>query len=256
MRAQRTTHPTLAAALLLAVLLAAVGSASGQSVEVYEMDVLLAPVRLDGEYPVAILTEAGSTGGSLAVHTDADGKVHGQLTLSGVTLDVTGKVSHRPTWSSVKLKARTESGKIKLKGALVGDSFEGSSKGKGDLPVALGPGTFSLDVSAAGPTSVLVGVTVTRAETGKLKGDGSVHLGAEALTVRAKGKRTTSFKLKAKGDGFSFSGKRAPRSTGRPRATVPRPPGMTSRSGSSSRRAAARTPRPTSGWSGTSPWSP
>jgi uncharacterized protein (DUF1800 family) len=197
-------------AVLLTVLLGLAGPAVGQSVEHYEMDVLLAPVRLDGEFPLAIRTDTGSTGATLTVVTDVKGKLTGSLELPGVTLDVTGKVKAGPTGTTVKIKAQSLAGKLKLKGELSGDEFAGTSKGKGDLPSVLGSGTFALDCASAGSTSVLIGVTVTRSESGKLKGDGSLHLGETELAVGASGKRTTSFKLKARTSGFSFSGKGLP----------------------------------------------
>jgi len=206
MRGGKSHRPPFGRAVLiaLALLLAVAGSGRAQDAAFYEFEVTLAPSCLDGTFPVTVDTAEGSVAGAATLTTDAKGRLLGTLSLGGSEFAVTGKVKFRDTVSKLTLAAKSGKDRIDFKGELSGGAFAGTTKGKGS--VVGGKGTFSLDVSGAGPSVASFAVSVATSPKGKLSGTGTVTVSGDPLPVKVRGKDGKKFRIKLKGKGFSFDG--------------------------------------------------
>ncbi|MHC4924636.1 MAG: hypothetical protein ACYTG4_11260 [Planctomycetota bacterium] len=139
----------LALAGLLGVLAAATPVAQAQDEDIFSFELPMAPVCLEGDFPLTLTGVAGDLEGTVTLSTDVKGKLSGVLDLDGEVLLVTGKVKYRGEKATVKLAASNEESKVTLKGALGANGFAGKAKGKGDTA---GKFTFVLDTSESGET--------------------------------------------------------------------------------------------------------
>ncbi len=107
--------------------------------QIFEFEIELAPVCLDGSFPISIETEDAALGGTLDVTTDAKGAVTGTLLLVGIEYEVRGKVQYRVKGHKLKLLAVRGKDKIKIAAKLGieedDDEFLGSAKGIGKTSV-------------------------------------------------------------------------------------------------------------------------
>lgn len=178
--------------------------------DVYRFELELAPVCLDGAFPLSIQTDAGDVQGDAQLTTDAAGKLSGQIDLDGVTFELKGKVRYRPNGHKVQLTGKSATkDRIALKGNLDADEFVGTAKGKGT--VAQGKNPFSLDVSGAAPQMALFVMTL---EPGKKSfgGHATVEVCGGPIDLGVKGKmgKKLTLQLKQRGRrGFRWTGKGA-----------------------------------------------
>jgi len=195
------------AAAGLAGLLALVSPAPAGAQEVpepntvYEFDTVLAPVCVDGAFPLSILTVGGPIGGTLQATTDDRGRVSGTVTLAGEDFQVSGWVRFRDGDDSVHLVAKGPSNRFTFSGTLEAVGFSGSVRGKG--PMAPGLNTFILDLGAADATVASATIVIppgaasgagtldvcgpTLPLTGRLRVGGTLHLSLHAGGFRWKG---------------------------------------------------------------------
>ncbi len=200
--AGRTLRLLLLTSASLAAFAGAGWAAEGDETA-YSFDVELAPVCLEGTFPLSIAETAGATQGLLTVETDVRGKLTGSLEIGGKTFAVTGSVQFGTKRSTVVLVARSGKDRLDLKGALGGNAFSGTSTGKGS--VAKGKHPFSLDVSSATPEMARVDVLLTEGKKGKVSGAGTVLSCGESVGLKAAGK-TTKFTVSS-GKVFRFTAK-------------------------------------------------
>lgn len=194
-------------ALLALALALPAGTAAGAPEEpniVYEFESVLAPVCLDGSYPLRLELEGGYLDGTLEVTTDVRGRLSGTYLAGPDTLAVSGKVRHRDTGSTLRMTASGEAGRVTFKGDLVPGMSTGTTSGRGVL--APGKNTFALDLTAAGPTTADVAVVFAPSAAPKIAGSGSVQVCGDPFGVSAKRVTAKSFRLSLKGDGFRWNG--------------------------------------------------
>jgi uncharacterized protein (DUF1800 family) len=204
------------AAFASAVLLLATAAASGQEAPpntVYEYETSLAPVCVDGSFPLTIEVPGAHVEGTLVATTDAKGKVVGTFTADGRILQVTGRVKFRSGVNDISLVMKDFSARVSLRGSYENfgagvQVFSGTTRGKGD--VAPGPCTFTLDVSSAPPTVARVEVVLPPHATGRLAGAGTVQVCGPALQVTAVRTMGKALRLTVKGGGFVWTGSGPP----------------------------------------------
>ncbi len=194
-----------AAAFAPGVVLAADGPAPAPGV--YLIDATIAPVVLDGTYPIAVHTAAGDVEGSIALATDVKGALAGALTIGGRTFDVKGKASSTTKGFRVSMTAKDGSSQIAFAGSFVGPNIDGTSKGKG--AVAAGKNTFTIDASGARPQVASIVATLTPGTRGALVGTAMVTVDGAPMPLKVSGKPGKSFKLTFSAKGFKFTGKGA-----------------------------------------------
>jgi len=180
---------------------------------VYEYEAGLAPVCVDGSFPLRIEVPGDEIDGTLVATTDARGKVTGTWDVGGRVFEVKGKANYRPGVNDLKLLLKDASAKISLRGSLEpfgqsGQVFAGTTSGKGDL--APGKHTFTLDVSAAAPTVARVEVVLPPDSGGRLAGAGTVSVCGPAVPVSAKRVVGKTLRLTVKGGGFLWKGSGPP----------------------------------------------
>lgn len=203
-RVRPDSRPVRAIILTSALFLAPVALAQeAEPPEIYRFQVELAPVCLDGAFPLAL--NGGTTTGNATLVTDTKGKLTGQVTLDGLPYALTGSVKATKKGLSLSLTGRNDKkNRVTLKGVLEGSKFTGSSTGKG--AVAAGKGTFELDVSTAGPQIATVVAQVTQGRGSSLKGTASVQVCGPAVEGKASGSRNRKGHLSVKISGFKFTG--------------------------------------------------
>jgi uncharacterized protein (DUF1800 family) len=174
---------------------------------VYVFDVTIAPVCLDGSFPVSVATAGGPLDGMLDVTTNVHGALAGTLTLGGVTFDVAGHATSTAKAFRLSLTARRGRDRITFSGTLAGTTFAGTSRGRG--AVAAGRNAFTLDASSAPPRVASVVATIVAAPHGRVTGTGAVDVCGTSLSLTAAGTPGRSYKLTFKGKGFRLTGRGA-----------------------------------------------
>jgi uncharacterized protein (DUF1800 family) len=201
----------LAAVATLVAAVAPAAPAAGPDPEpkvVYEMDVLVAPVCLDGAYPMNLeLVDGTAAEGVLDVTTSPKGKIAGTWTTNGLALEASGTVRFEIGVGKIKLLLRGPGEKIKLSGDLYPVGFAGVTKGKGFL--APGDNTFTLYTATASPGMMHVEAVL---EPGSARITGSAWAALAGDPVPLKAVRTTgaNLKLSLKGGGVSWTGSGPP----------------------------------------------
>ena len=118
---------------ILSVILAGIAPAvQAENGEGYVFDVTIAPICLDGTYPVTISTSSGDIAADLTLTTDARGKLSGTLTADSTAYAAKGKIKIKTSGTTFKVTAKvSKKESVTLKGSLTADSIRGSAKGKG-----------------------------------------------------------------------------------------------------------------------------
>jgi len=173
----------------------------------YAFEVWLAPVCLDGTFPLSIETEDGPVTGDATLTTDVAGKVTGTVKLLGVDYEITGKAKYRNSGHSVKLKLKNGRTRINAKLTYVLGSFSGTAVGNKGLTKGKNPAT--LDASGADPQVARIEATLAPFKGKKYFGDGTLRVCGPELPITAKAVHGKKFKLSLKGSKFRWSGKAA-----------------------------------------------
>jgi hypothetical protein len=181
----RTSAKTAAAAVLLVVGgIGGVREARADSNGVWSFDVELAPVCLDGTFPLEIRLPGGETfSGPLKIDTDVRGRLTGTFLVNGIAFPVTGTVkrvaaSKKTTAGlQIKLTAKPSDGgpdRIVFTGLLEEGAgvLNGTAVGKGVF--ATGSNPFVLDLSAAARETVRIEYQWRQDSKGRIKGAGHV----------------------------------------------------------------------------------
>jgi hypothetical protein len=196
---------------VLAVLAAAAASPAAEPGDPvsYEFEVVLAPVCLEGSFPVTVTTADGDVAGTLDVETDVRGALTGTMVLGGKPFDVVGTVRHdAKKGGSIEVVATYGKDRVTLSGKLAGVAYSGTSRGKGS--VAPGKGTFLLNVASATSETATIAVRLEPRGRSGLAGTGVVTSCGDRLEVKASGKSGASTKLDVRlGRKFRFSAKGA-----------------------------------------------
>ena len=174
--------------------------------EAFVFEVLLAPICLDGSFPIRVTTEAGPLDGTLQVATDVKGRLSGELSLPGSTLAVKGEVKYGSGGHSVQMTASAgKKDRLTLRGDYVAGDFEGTAKAKG--AAAPGATSFSIDLAGARPTLAALSAVVSTAKKGKLGGTGTVTACGGPVPLKVSGRDGKSYSVTFKGKGFRFKGR-------------------------------------------------
>ena len=195
----------LSLAALCALEPSAVADTAPPGAGVYVFDVTVAPVRLDGTFPLTIQTAGGDISGPLVVSTDVRGRLSGTLAAGGSTFTVTGAATYSAKGYRLSMTAKTGKESISFDGTLAAAAFTGRAKGKG--LIAPGKNTFTLDVSLAGPRTASLVAVLEAGRHGKLSGTGTGDVGGVPLTLKARGSSAKSFSVTLSAKGFRFTGK-------------------------------------------------
>ena len=165
--------------------------------EGWVFDVEVAPLVLDGTYPVSVQSTSGPLVGEAALTTDTRGKIVGTLTLDGAEYAVKGKIKFKGATTSLKLTAKLgRKDSVTLKGSLSSGSFTGDAKGKGALK---GTTTFALDAtSATGAVASITSVVYDKPRK-RIKGSGTALVGGVEYPIKVAGRSGASFKIKFRG---------------------------------------------------------
>ena len=146
------------AGLVLGLLLAAAAPVRGHEGEthlVYEYETALAPVCIDGTFPLDLLVQGAWIRGTLAGTTDAKGRVAGTWTVTATNrvLEATGKVKFLTGVADVELTLRDAGTRVRLKGAGGSHRVVSISPGsrRGRATSRPGPATSSSRPTAPGP---------------------------------------------------------------------------------------------------------
>ncbi len=190
-------------ATMSAFFVAAGLSAAGQTTNTYQCAVPLAPFCLNDSFPVSVTSPAGTVEGTLTTTVDGKGALHGELSIGGHTLAITGKVKFKGDTAQVRLVAADNSERLTLRGGRQGSSIVGTTKGTGN--VAPGTGTFTLDLSSASPLVADVNVSLVQGTNGKMSGGGVASICGNEVPVLASGSGGAILKLKLKGTSFAWS---------------------------------------------------
>lgn len=174
---------------------------------VYLIDATIAPIVLEGTFPVVVHAAGGDSEGSLTVTTDLKGAIAGTLTIGGRTFAVKGRSSSTSKGFRVSLTAKDGPSQIAFAGSYLGPNIDGTTKGKG--AVAAGRGTFTIDASAARPRIASIVATLTAGPKGGLVGTAMVKADSDPIPLKVSGKPGKVFKLTFSAKGFKFTGKGA-----------------------------------------------
>lgn len=170
----------------------------------YAVDVELAPVCLEGAFPIVFTGTPGDVAGTLSVETDVAGRLTGTLAVGGADFDVSGTIVQSPAkGGSIEVVARSGKDRITFGGRLDGTTFTGRSRGKG--AVAPGKGTFVLDVAGADAQVATVEFVVSAGRRNRLEGRARAFACGDAVTLRVGGSGGTPLKVDLRGPrGFRF----------------------------------------------------
>ncbi len=171
----------------------------------YAFEVELAPVCLDGTYPLSIETADGPLAGTLTVTTDVRGRLAGSLDLGGRTFAVSGDARARRSGHSIELLARDGRDRISFAGEHSGTTFNGTARGRG--AVAEGRNPFTLDVSNASPQRASLEVRLTEGRRGSLEATGTVLVCGESMDVHGRGSARRDVRLSLRGTSFRWTGR-------------------------------------------------
>jgi len=171
----------------------------------YEFDAPLAPVCIDGTFPLTIDLPSIDVEGTLQATTNAKGRVTGTFSAGVAVFTATGKVKYRTDEdSTLKLTLKAAGQRITCQGILAGTDFAGTTSGRGTL--APGKHTFVLDLSSAQPSVARVSILFSDTGTPKILGAGQVLVCGDPLPVTGTRIQKTARTLTVKGKGFKFTG--------------------------------------------------
>jgi hypothetical protein len=203
--------PVLAWAALLAGAAAPAARAADPVPEpkvVYEVDVLVAPVCLDGAYPLSLELSGGQTAaGTLDVTTSPKGKVTGTWTTNGLPLAATGSVRFEPGVGKLKLTLKGAGEWIRLTGDLYPVGFSGVAVGRGFI--APGDNNFTL-FTATAPPGLMHVEAVLEPGGGRIKGTAEATLAGDPVPLKATRTLGQSMKLSCRGGGVEWKGSGPP----------------------------------------------
>ncbi len=172
---------------------------------IYSFDFVVAPVCLDGSFPLTITTSSPTPlAGTLTVTTDVRGRLSGSLTIGGETFAVSGTARSGASGFKIAMTAKSGRDRISFAGTLTGHEFDGSADGTG--AVAAGKNTFAMDVSGAQPETATLVANLVAGRHGSLKGAGTLDVCGPTLPVKASGVTGKAFRVTAAGKGFKFKG--------------------------------------------------
>jgi uncharacterized protein (DUF1800 family) len=176
----------------------------------YVFDVTVAPVCLEGTFPISITTAEGTLSGSLLMSMAGGSKLTGSLSIGGRTYDVSGSQSFSAKGFKVSLTAkdgesRRDRTSLTFSGTLSDRLFTGTVVGKGRDGLALGKNTFTLDVGDADPLTASFVAVLVAGKRGALSGGGTATICGEPTTLKAKGSTTKKFSVKFTAKGLKFT---------------------------------------------------
>jgi len=217
---RRTSAKTAAAAALLFVGgFCGVWDARADQSGVWSFDVELAPVCLDGTFPLEIrLADGSKFAGPFKVDTDVRGRLTGSFTVNGIAFPLAGTVKRVAATAKmaagmqIKFTARpSDGGRDRISfneqlndGATVAT---GTAVGKGVF--ATGSNPFVLDLSAAAPETARIEYQWAQNSRGRFTGRGHVvACGSETpLTLTAKATKAGKLNVALRyGTSFRFKG--------------------------------------------------
>ncbi len=183
---------------ILSVILAGIAPAvQAENGEGYVFDVTIAPICLDGTYPVNISPSSGDIAAALTLTTDARGKLSGTLTADSTAYAAKGKIKIRGSGTTFKVTAKlSKKESVTLKGSLSADSISGSAKGKGAFG---GATTFDMDVTDAGEAIGSISAVAVPKSRGRLGGTGTMTVCGIAVPIKIAGKTKGKFSIIFKG---------------------------------------------------------
>ena len=177
-------------------------------IDVYSWDVELAPVCIDGNFEDFDLKVGSQTKHpELHVGTDVRGHLKGTLIFDGLGLNVSGTVARVEGAVHVEFKARSFGNKITFKGDVPDGvkTLSGTWTGKGNY--ADGTGTFTVDLSKAGPLVATVECAIQHVARGRIKGTAHVLACEQDIPLTVSGKwDATAVNLTLKQKSFKFKG--------------------------------------------------
>jgi len=216
----RTSAKTAAAAALLVVGgICGVQEARADQSGVWSFDVELAPVCLDGTFPLEIRPPgAAKFAGDFKVDTDVRGRLSGTFVVNGIAFPLAGTVKRvaasKKTTAGLQIKftARPSDGgrdRIVFTGQLNEGAtvVNGTAVGRGVF--ATGTNPFVLDLSAAAPETARIEYRWTQDAKGRFRGKGHVvGCGSETpLALSAKATKAGKLNVTLKsGSWFLFKG--------------------------------------------------
>jgi len=165
----------------------------------------LAPVDLDGEFPVS----AGFMGltGVISLAVGPDGTLAGTLDFDGDgdVFTVSGSQSFRNGRGGISLLAASEGGAIMVKGKFDGSGFLCKAKATGSA--TLYAGAFNIDTIGAPPLVALLELDATASAAGVLSGGGIATISGQQTELSVSGKAVKSLSLAAAGEDCAFGAK-------------------------------------------------
>lgn len=174
--------------------------------QVYEFETVMAPVCLDGEFPLRLELIGGYHEGTLTITTSDRGRLSGSYEVDGTTLEVSGTVKYRPDGHTVKMTAKEGANRLTFRGTLENGDFAGVVTGKG--PLAPGNNTFTMTLSSAGPTVATVAVVFPPDAAEKASGEGTLDVCGPRRTIAASRTASTGkgFRLSLRSGAWRWTG--------------------------------------------------
>jgi hypothetical protein len=216
----RTSARTAATAALLVVGgICGVPEARADQSGVWSFDVELAPVCLDGTFPLEVrLADGSKFAGPFKVDTDVRGRLTGTFTVNGIAFPLTGTVKRvaatakKAAGVQIKFTARPSDGgrdRISFSGQLNegATTATGTAVGKGVF--ATGSNPFVLDLSSAAPETARIEYRWTQNGKGRFTGTGHVVACGSETPLKLAAKSTKAGKLNVtlkNGTSFLFKG--------------------------------------------------
>ena len=176
--------------------------------QILSFDVELAPICLDGIYPMQITTPSGKVNADLHVNTDVRGRLHGFVDLDGVGLSISGTAKRVAGAVHVAFKAVSGRDRITFTGDVADGSatLSGTASSKGVF--AQGATSFTANLTGAKPVLATIEFAMTQTSKGAIKGKGHVLACGTEVPLTAKGKtgsKGLSLTL-TQGSVFKFAG--------------------------------------------------
>ncbi len=196
----RALRPLIAAPLLLAA-----AAALADAPEIYEFEVPMGPVCVDGAYPVSVHLPGAALQGTLSATTDVAGRLSGTLDIGGSALPVSGRVRHRADGSTLTFSAGGGRERLSFRGVYEPGAFAGTATG-GKASPAPGKNPGDVDVGGASPQVATLTAILDPGGAARITGVGEARVCGDPLDLSAKGKRGQRFVLDLKTKGFRWRG--------------------------------------------------
>ena len=215
-RARAWRCPTAAA--LLALMFAAGAGSTARAADppsVFSVDVVLAPVQIDGTFPLSIALTPTALGASLDVDTDVRGNLKGSLAFGARTFSVKGRATYGRKGTKATFTATSGRDRITFTGEVDGTTLSGRATGKG--AVAAGKHAFTADLQSAGPLLARLEGALREDSKGRVTGTARVVACGDTVALKvggSRGRKSYALSLRA-GNHFKFSG-RGPAADGIP----------------------------------------